>query len=573
MKAIHAEPMPIKTILQNYEFVIPEYQRPYSWDKDQCAQLWEDLEAFLGGNENRYFLGSIVVCPPLQTEGAMPNEKVLSVIDGQQRLTTLLLLLKTMLNRVGTMSIISKMIYKLDPLSGDPMESMEPSLESGVQPGDGRDDRADFYKIMADDSESMDGKSPFKVNYQCLQDAFGEWLKGRNLGSQLENDIGRLLDKVTMLLIRCESEQDALTLFQTINDRGMPLGDADIFKAKIYREASAAGAEKQGDFIARWKEMKSHEDLFRIFMHISRADNDDTSKEIALRKYMENKHLGTTSELAGKWESIMDSLEQCHWIGTTDGSTVADGETADKEWIYWVILSQYPNVYWRYPLYVYLHKCAEWTNGKLSLPPEKNDEYIALMENTIRYFFTQGVLYNAVNTVKDATYRACAAIAHGRDYVAEYEKSVGVDARRMEEELDVVYLRRYRNGLVLLGALLNSSQCISDYAKVLRGNYDIEHVLPKRWRHYDGWTQNWDEDSVELHIDSPGNLVPLERTLNIQAANESFRIKKERYAESQVQDAKDLIALSHWRETEVEERQKKSVARLLKFFNEKFQRV
>ena len=567
MKAIHAEPMPIKTILQNYEFVIPEYQRPYSWDKDQCAQLWKDLEAFLGGDENRYFLGSIVVCPPSQAEGVVPNEKVLSVIDGQQRLTTLLLLLKTMLNRVGTMSIIGKMIYKLGPRSGDPIESMEPSLESNVQPGDGRDDRADFYKIMAGDSDSMDRKNLFKVNYQCLQEGFDEWFKGKKGDArQLENDIGRLLDKVTMLLIRCESEKDALILFQTINDRGMPLGDADIFKAKIY---NVVDTKKRDDFIARWKDMDNHDVLFRIFMQISRAQGKVVGNEIALRKYMEEEHLNDVPSLAKNWERIIDSLECCHWARTSKDKFVMGGET--HEAIYKEVLRQCPHVYWEYPLSVYLHKHAERDNNEFYIPPDKKEEYIALMKNTIRYFFIRGVVHGSIYAVRDTASRVCAAIQHDGDYVGAYEDSIADsknDLAELERKLNESDCGRFRKGLVVLAALLNGEQNLAEFADFLGKRYDIEHILPRRWRDYDGW----DKKSHEAHIGSIGNLVPLEMEINRGVGNEWFPYKRKWYQHSSVQDAKDVRNLLHWHPEDVKTRQEESVARLLKFFKE-FERV
>ena len=75
--------------MQEKYFIIPEYQRPYRWDTEKCAVLWSDIVDFRQsstGKNEEYFLGTIVVCP---------NEKGnLEVIDGQQRLTSLLLLLR-----------------------------------------------------------------------------------------------------------------------------------------------------------------------------------------------------------------------------------------------------------------------------------------------------------------------------------------------------------------------------------------------------------------------------------------------------------------------------------------------
>ncbi|MDR1395457.1 MAG: DUF262 domain-containing protein, partial [Deltaproteobacteria bacterium] len=77
---------------------IPGFQRPYSWEPDQCRNLWDDITSFFDANPDRqgdkYFLGNIVVHPA--------KDEKLAVIDGQQRLTSLLLLIKALFAKAGT---------------------------------------------------------------------------------------------------------------------------------------------------------------------------------------------------------------------------------------------------------------------------------------------------------------------------------------------------------------------------------------------------------------------------------------------------------------------------------------
>lgn len=88
----------IKDLLgDDVRFIIPEYQRPYSWEEDQCETLWEDiLKTFDSGEDNdmpEYFLGSIVT----YQEG---SKKELSVIDGQQRITTFTLIFRALFEQL-----------------------------------------------------------------------------------------------------------------------------------------------------------------------------------------------------------------------------------------------------------------------------------------------------------------------------------------------------------------------------------------------------------------------------------------------------------------------------------------
>src|SRR3989344_2635891 len=79
-----------KTIMQLFEgssyYQVPDYQRPYAWDNEQVEQLWEDIFTAFQENMDEYFLGSIILTDNKQ------NQKALDIVDGQQRLTTLMIL-------------------------------------------------------------------------------------------------------------------------------------------------------------------------------------------------------------------------------------------------------------------------------------------------------------------------------------------------------------------------------------------------------------------------------------------------------------------------------------------------
>lgn len=73
---------------ENSRFIVPIYQRPYSWHIEQCKQLWNDILACATGKRGKHFLGSIV---------RVPDESGMVVIDGQQRITTMSLLMLAIL--------------------------------------------------------------------------------------------------------------------------------------------------------------------------------------------------------------------------------------------------------------------------------------------------------------------------------------------------------------------------------------------------------------------------------------------------------------------------------------------
>lgn len=540
MKAITANPETIREVFSK-KYIIPDFQRPYSWDGDPCEKLWEDIIDFYERKEtkeDKYFLGNIVVNP-----AADHAREAWEVVDGQQRLTTLLLLIKALHSRAGTVKALEECLRIKDPLTSELTDELR--VSSYVI----SEDREMLHTIILGGTELP--ASRLADNYRLFGEKIDGWWKDQNQTAEALNSlILTLLDSVVLLPIHCGSEDDALTIFETINNRGMSLSDADIFKAKLYHNIPKA---EQAAFIDDWNNLEDHDWLFRVLMHVLRAKADDAGKEIGLRAYFTARK-GTLGDHAG----IMRSLKTIHTISTA-------WYGGDEINALWRIMETYPNYYWYFPLFVFLHKYGGFDEKTetFSLPEEHKAAFSELQNATVRYFFIKGLVYNAVNAVKDTVYRVCADIEQGRDYLASYEANITQSDRAvlggiLQEDLR----RRYQRGVVLLSAYLNPGQDRKAFSAFLDGKYDIEHILPKKWNNYDGWTDAlWGEQ-----LNSLGNLIPLGRALNIAAKNEFFDRKKQEYAQSKVQDALDLLNLSDWTPAAVEEKQREKIQRLLRYF-------
>jgi len=553
MKPISATPETIRKIFSG-RYVIPDFQRPYSWEEEQCEKLWTDVVEFFENKDSehqeQYFIGSIVVN---QAENSPPD--TWEVVDGQQRLTTLLLLIKALYSRAGTYTALEECLRIKNHRTGDLTNELRVCSKVTLN-----DDKDHLERIILQNEENFAQETKLFVNYRFLKEKIGEWLTENDTSETLEKLIDTLLDSVVLLPIQCGDTDDALKLFEIINDRGKPLSDPDIFKAKLYGSTMDKG--KQKEFIEEWNALKKYgekqnekhyEWLFRILMHVFRAEENIRSKEIGVRSFFTEKSKNRLSNS----EKVMDSLKVLHAIDGWYGSDEISG--------LWAILRDYPNQMWNFPLYVFLHKYGAIgpDTGEFELPTKMKKQFVVLLEETVKYFYIKGIVHKSINPIKDTIYHVCADIELEGDYLSRYTSNLKDDDYAIfSSRLEDKSLGRYVRGLVLLSAYLNPRQNKADFAKIVWGKCEIEHILPKKWNNYDGWT----EESWREKIDTLGNLAPLGKELNIAAKNEFFDRKREIYQDSKIQDILDVAKEKDWTPKQVAKYQEVKMKRLLKWF-------
>ena len=253
-------------------YLIPDYQRPYSWQDDQILTLFDDLRMFavsggsavvsgLGGAGSapadkeapEYFLGAVVT---YQSDADASGRQ--EIIDGQQRLTSLTLLLRALYQR---------MQGKTDENSKTVRKKIERCVWRTQGPAD--EVMSDFFKLDSDSALDEDKEELRKIltngwanpllksNYAKAYRLFSKLVKEmeeQNKYEYLPVFSHIVLEQVVLLPIRTESQTTALTVFNTINDRGLPLRDSDIYKSRMYKFFLGKG--KKDGFVPKWKELE-----------------------------------------------------------------------------------------------------------------------------------------------------------------------------------------------------------------------------------------------------------------------------------------------------------------------------
>lgn len=533
-------------------FVIPEYQRPYAWTAEQIETLFSDIWEFantIGGTKRNgsYFLGSIV---------SFENDKgEQEIIDGQQRITSLFLLLRAIYTKLiqgddantdaaqNFIRQIEPAIWRTDNLTGK-VDYSNTLLTSEVVDNTGNEILKNILeKGIADPS----GKDNYSKNYILFQKMYEEHCAQAPL--QIYDFIYALLNQSILLPIGADSQDTALTIFSTLNNRGLPLSDADIFKAKIYNNLNA---EEKESFITKWKVLEkeaadsneSIQQLFYYYMFVLRArENDINTTTPGVRKYFsENRFarlfnpylMDELQVILGMWKVINtnhDILEES-WDNNLKIRKALD------------VLTSYPNEFWKYPVIIYYLSHRKKENF--------DDQFLLFLNKLSGELMMRFAVVPTINAVKPDVLKLNAKIVNNTH--PEFS-SRALDLAQLEEKIKIPHRNIIR---MLLKAYAYNHQDI-----LLPDNWQIEHILPQKWQ--STFFTKVEDDVINEKIEHIGNKTPFERKLNIVASNGYFLKKQVEYQKSKIEVTKALVASisSDWTLEHIDHRDKIVVSELM----------
>ncbi len=498
--SLSAEQKSIEKILTNDRFTIPSYQRPYSWTEEQCRELWENFVTFFRSEKQAegYFLGNIIFAKSDEYDE-------LEVIDGQQRLITLSLLLKALSFYDTNNDVIAECLWHTDRRN----KSLRfPRLKTVVFE---QKDNDLFVACLKGEKELICSQNQVKNNRFKSNLCFFINQMQENEDkpqSDIERiDIGAfsdfLLDKVYVLPIQSvDKEQDnarekALTIFETINNRGLDLSDADIFKAQLFNSALNNGRHE--DFIANWNQLEEFcndaipatkkndfrplVDVFRIYMQILRGKSKTINNEIGLRQFFTNLPLKKKDEIEAMNDlnHIVASVKFVNDVLSGE-SVINNGEL--QKWLQ--LIDLYSNLYPKYAIYVYLFINAKFDNYNLITADLDINKFTALVKELVRYAYYTG----STSKIKYEIYKAIVKISHNDVYKFPIEE-------KNFSETSLYNFGLIKKGVALLAMYLDGKQL------PVNKTFYLDNLVTTTNYKTDS---NWKTVEVYDYIDTLGNL-------------------------------------------------------------------
>ena len=515
IKKISGAEYPLSKIFSSdFDFSIPSYQRPYAWTEIQVGELFSDLyDFFLKEKDDTYFLGSIVL---IKEEGD-PNAEV---IDGQQRLTTLTILLAAI-----TSYFEGELHNDFESYIREPGRTSQ-GLKSKPRLSLRERDRQFFSEFVQGirikelvNLDSVQLNNEAQRNIRRNAEIFLE-----RINRYFPNDIPRLVEFGSFLVQRCflvavstPSQHSAFRVFSVLNSRGLDLLPTDIIKSDIIGSITS---DKQDEYTETWEELEvetGRDGFAEVFAHIRMIYAKEKARRSLLDEFREkviaNVHVpeDLVTKVIQPYTEAYLIAKQCQFVSSSNASEV----NALLRW-----LNRIDNSDW-------LPSAMKFLADKESDAPYvlwflRKLERLAAVMHICAYDVNSRIeRYGSILRALELT--------HSMDSpVVEVELTLE-EKKRMLLTLDddIYYMTaRRRNFLMLrLDSFLSDGAASYDPTSLT-----IEHVLPQTVNDESQWAKWWPsiEDQLEW-VHRLANLVPLNRRRNSSAQNYDFEAKKKAY--------------------------------------------
>ncbi|WP_187915430.1 DUF262 domain-containing protein [Helicobacter pylori] len=523
MAKIDSDESCLGNILQKkFYYQIPIYQRPYQWTKENCEKLLDDLFFnYEDDRESDYFCGSLVLIKS--------DTKTYDIVDGQQRLSTFILLAKVLLA-----------LYS-DRLDSENQEYLQESLSD--RHGD-KKERLSFDTIGSnakkyfenalkyfDDNSHANNKKNNKNNYLKNAIFLKDYLEKREIGN-INAFIKWLYDNVKFIKIICPNADKALRIFDVLNARGLPLNATDIFKGRLLKEFT--NEKDQKDLVFRWNDLSQ------------KCSDNDLTIETLFSWYLTYLNPVTSKEKTDKrlvtWFNKLNKTPLEYLKGVEDFYDACREVLEMQDWHAHLLSYKDDDYLWVILCASLLHHYNQQDRDALKglLVKFYYQDWVAGQTKSPR----SQTCCNIIKALKEEQ-----SMDHITSIVKKYLDDKNITQRFKENlEDDHLYTKFYFAGKSgkknswLKPILILVEYFMSDdfYPKRIQENdFQVEHILPQNPDPSSQWVKDFSEEERGLYTHSLANLTLLGGKKNAQASNLDFKEKKEIYMGNAVKLGKD----------------------------------
>lgn len=499
-------------------YVIPNYQRQYSWVNEQLEELWSDLyESYINTPEECYFLGSIVVVD----DGKGHHE----LVDGQQRITTLMIMLNVLAKTFpdinknsdillkGNLQKIKQLIYFDEGINRLQLQ-IDPNYNTSFKKAIINQDNYENFKYSTQANLKKDDPEYKFVNTaKFFYDKFNELLKSEGQ-SVLDGFVNFILFKTNIIKTICTNQSFAIKLFLVLNDRGLELSISDIIKSYILDKYDSNDRYNENDkatFNYNWKSIEkisndyefTIDDFMVYFEYYKLKSNPKRQVTDELKKIIQSSEVVS---LVDEMKSFADNLEK-------------------------VYKSTLPVIYsLRYiPWQAYV-MTALASAYQVDYPDKEE-----LFQSMRRFFYISWISGKTLNGIKQTSFNLIDAIVDKKtiDEINEMLDKFIYGKRLIRDVYqnlnDDVYGQNFLKALMLSIEYEIREKTNVGFYKI-NNSIHIDHILPQQFdKRLDEWKNIDDVALAKTYIHKLGNLALLLGSKNEEALNHGMNVKMNIY--------------------------------------------
>ncbi|GAA7488938.1 DUF262 domain-containing protein [Helicobacter pylori] len=517
-------------------YQIPIYQRPYQWTKENCEKLLDDLfSSYECYKESDYFCGSLVLIAI--GKDSETNAETYNVVDGQQRLSTFILLAKVLATLYNNEVLNNKTSRDfLEKSLGDTDGEKRKRLTFNTIGLNAKDDfqgALDFFDNLdaskgknSKINDPSKGKNNYLKNAICLKN----YLEKKEI-ENINNFIRWLYFKVVFIRTTCSNISMALRIFSVLNARGLPLHAIDVFKAELLKKL--AKEKDQEEFVSRWNALRQ-------------KCLDDESK---FPKRKENKREKDAAEILFSWyltylnpvtsgknmeERLADQFERLNkppleYLKGIENFYNAYCEVLEMQDRYAHLLSYLASDFWRVIL------CT-------SILHHYSPQDIEALKELLVKFYYQNWVAEQKEPKKQTSCNIIKALKEKKNidditsivkqYLDENKITQNFREKLKDDHLYEKHKKSSKNSwlrpiLILVEYFMSDDDCPKRIQ--MDKNLHVEHILPQKPTLSSQWAKDFSEEERERYTHSLANLTLLGGKRNSQASNLDFKDKKKIY--------------------------------------------
>ncbi|BAJ55563.1 hypothetical protein HPF16_1301 [Helicobacter pylori F16] len=497
-----------------YFYQVPDYQRPYVWDKDHLGALIDDLVgSYTNNKEDQYFCGSIVIAEN-------QKDKRWDVVDGQQRLTSFIILACTILklykHSLGQKSkaFIKESIYDRHDEEKERLKLLTAQNYNNIFENTVLNHLEFEDNIKKSELNKKFEENTYLRNAYYFKELLNESVENGSI-SDIDDFVKWFYEHIVLTRIICFEQDSAMQIFQVLNDRGQPLSPIDILKSNLMQEIKQ-DSEKRKDFITTWD---------KLVEACKNIEGIDIDLEDFFNMYLEYADPSTSKKRADKGlkKVFKDSKKDaCEFIYGVSAFMKSYTDLLKKQDQYIYLLRYLPSRYWASILTTALYV--------------KYPDFDALKKLLVSYYCQNWIAGGTITRIKQTSINIIKNVKSNKGIKTIQELILNnIDSHNT---FDQYFYNLWDSSSVYPSNWVRPVLALANYFMVdeekphfivMDAETQVEHVLPQNPKRGSQWNADFDKEKKEEWVNNIANLTLLKRKKNAQALNGDFDEKRKIY--------------------------------------------